>query len=544
MKELISVTVPKMFEGVQTFGARYSTSNFHNHEQKHVVHLDCDTSFWLDERIQYNFYREIESIPICPHCGKPVVIGGTTENDDSVPIDARLKVFECKNTVVLRIRYRILTMHEWGTEKPHEYGTRVETIRFHVNTGVSSLTILTSSGKKHYGIANPFRLDFFNDSYLRFFNRENLSKFFRRDLVNVLSVIRKTISRKFKQTHGFLLRNIYVSKSEESGYLYYPLLNIAFRLSCPDAKNLPPFFADVMYPSIRRNLAEKIGIDGYGLACLDSFFSRNAYVTGNIVSDLLQSFDLMDTPFNRRELSKDMFVVGRLKQIQDLTMNPDFQHFLFQRVHRLDMYHSFRTLLDLGFTEQKLMNLVRTCYTESGDEIPDSMRSLNNVLSNAKIMWENGSHMRLDKAPSNPMKLATFTNGEAFRLKYPNRPLPVPEKVRVQLASQIGDSRFYLPKDTWQLKNAADIFHNCVFGYADRLEHGSCYIVFMADKNGALVACLEVRAGELVQAKLRFNKPAKEDADVSAAIFEWCMKVGLAIKTLDVPLEIPTSKSA
>lgn len=548
MKKLLSVTIPKMFEGVQTYGTRFTPASGPAHEQKHIVHLDCDTSFWVDEPIRYNYYfGEVESIPTCPHCGQHVLIRSVIGKDEDTPISAKFTVYECKDFIQIRINYRVVVMHDWGTPNPHEYTTRREVIRFHVDTGISTLTIIKPEGRTVQCITNPFDMGLYEDSYLAFFNRGNLTKDFRKELSQVLTTTRRAIAKKFQQLHGFPLKNMYVSRSEGEGYLYYPILNMAFRLSCPDMKNLPASFAVIPYKGARHLRANVIGLDEEGLQCLDAFFHRDAYKTRNPMTDLLQSFSLEDTPFNRRVLAQDMFSVGRLKQIQNLTRNPDFQHLLYQRVRGENAYHDLQCLLQLGFSEQKMANLVRACFNERGQSPQNAGWSFPRILHYAKTMWKYGSPIRLAKAPSNPAKLEALMSREVFRVEHPNDVLPVPDDIRKRLTSQVGDSRFYLPQTTWQLKSAADAFHNCVFSYCQSLMNQECRIVLMADINGALAACLEVRGGELVQAKLRFNKPVSDDPVVNDAVLAWCERTGLPVHTNDVrrfPVEERISEGA
>ena len=544
MKELLSVTVPKLFEGVQ-YGIRLHSASGKTREHKHVVHLDCGTSFWVDEPVQYIFYREVESIPVCPHCGRQIVTRNVIGDggEDGVPVSAKFSVYDCKNSVKICIRYRVVVLHDFGDETPHEFVTRREIIQFHVDTGISTLTVITKEGRTVHNIANPFRMDLYNQSYLRFFNRDNFSKEFRGELSHVLTATRQAIVKKFRRIHGFPLKSIYVSRSDGAGYLYYPILNIAFRLSYPDARNLPSFFADVYYTTDRSARANMIGIDAEGLHCLDHFFQRDAYKTGNPVTDLLHSFALSDTPFNRRILTQDMFSVGRLKQIQNLTRNPDFQHVLYQRIRAEDVYHDLKYLLDMGFPEQKMIHLVCACFDEQGKDL-STASMFRCILSCARTILEHKGLIRLNHAPSNPTKLSAMLSREAFRIEHPNKVLPVPEEVRRQLSSQIGDARFYLPQNTWQLKSAAETFHNCVFSYCNSLINQECRIVFMADHNGALVACLELRQGKLVQARLRFNRPVSEDPIINSAVIAWCEKAGLQIQTETVQVASYVSESA
>ena len=56
----------------------------------------------------------------------------------------------------------------------------------------------------------------------------------------------------------------------------------------------------------------------------------------------------------------------------------------------------------------------------------------------------------------------------------------------------------------------------------------------MTDDKGLLAACLEVKDKELVQAKLKYNKPVYENEEVNKAVLKWCKNAGLIVCTKDV----------
>ena len=98
---------------------------------------------------------------------------------------------------------------------------------------------------------------------------------------------------------------------------------------------------------------------------------------------------------------------------------------------------------------------------------------------------------------------------------------------------QTESLKFFLPKHTSDLVEASDKLHNCVRTYADRVYNGECNIVLMTDDIGMLVACLEVKNGVMVQAKLKHNRSVRQDAKINKAVVEWCSKANLKIETDD-----------
>ncbi len=90
-----------------------------------------------------------------------------------------------------------------------------------------------------------------------------------------------------------------------------------------------------------------------------------------------------------------------------------------------------------------------------------------------------------------------------------------------------------------QLLEAGHELHNCVASYGPAMKDNKKWIVLVADDKGRLVACLEIRGKELVQAKLDRNKPVSTDPKLNAEVVNWAKKAGLKINTSDV---VPENK--
>ena len=115
-----------------------------------------------------------------------------------------------------------------------------------------------------------------------------------------------------------------------------------------------------------------------------------------------------------------------------------------------------------------------------------------------------------------------------------NYSLDIPEPIKRRFEMQKDSLKFFLPDTAWQLRDGGREFNNCVYTYAKRVKDGECQIAFMADDKGKLVACLEIRGDRLVQAKLKFNRPVKQDDEVQQEIIKWCKVKKIKIKTDDV----------
>ena len=99
--------------------------------------------------------------------------------------------------------------------------------------------------------------------------------------------------------------------------------------------------------------------------------------------------------------------------------------------------------------------------------------------------------------------------------------------IRRRLSMQLDHIRFYLPERSKTLYDAGIALHNCVSSYAGRVRDGETHIVLMADECGKLVACIEVKDGEIRQAKLDRNQSVAKDAAINAEVITWAQKIGL-----------------
>lgn len=92
------------------------------------------------------------------------------------------------------------------------------------------------------------------------------------------------------------------------------------------------------------------------------------------------------------------------------------------------------------------------------------------------------------------------------------------QKKQLDLEDEIDGYKFRLPKDSLQLYEIGQALHNCVGGYADKVRHGLCTIVY-AEKDGAYRLCIEVKNLQKVkQQRADYNSsPTGKNADVMKA---------------------------
>lgn len=535
MKEITSMEIPKFYEGIQRIEKHYAEDYHGSRIRRHILHLDCDVDFWMDERQYYAYFvpNNPVAVPTCPHCGQPIRVIGYIPSSDtpvSVPVSARLKLFEMKDGAMIRIHYGYVVLGDTQSEYPHEFYYRDEEYRINVRTCLSTLMIRRGKNKTVFSITNPWSDDLYKQSFLKHFCTESLAKDFRKQLAAFLAETRKVVYRKFRAVRGYDIKGLYVSKCDSAGYLYYPLQNIAFRVNCPDSPNLNVLFSTSPDEMNRKARADLIGLDEEGQAKLDLFFSIESSNKVDRIGDLMDCFELEDTPYNRRLLTQSMFLVGRLKRIQDFTTNPDYRHTLFERVRGGNqIFDKMECLEQLGVSEAKVMQMVKSSYKKNGDTQPFIQ-----LVNMAQTIIQNKIAVTLRGVRGNAAKMLKVLADANFRFTNPNVELPISAEAKQRLVTQMNGVHFFLPDTTWQLRDAAKQFHNCVYGYRGRILKQECTIVFMSDEEGFLTACLEIHDGKLVQAKLRFNKPVYEDATVNKAVCDWCSQAGLTISTEDI----------
>lgn len=548
MQELMTINVPKIFDGVCQLKSYYPVKNGYSY-LTHYLCLDCNTDFWIDRKPSNSWCASREYVR-CPVCGKPLFVVQPTaayeETPEALPVSARLKLFELKDSIAVRVRYRTVRFLYEEAKQKHSFGWRTEELRFNVRSRFSYLTIKENGHKQSIQITNPLNEKFFSESFLKYLNPRSYAKNEQKQIASFLAMTRKAVGEKFQAANGYPIKYLYVSCASETGYLYYPLLNIAYRVKNDDMKNLPKVFAEANYYTEKfSRLKERLASLGLDTEedhkVLESFFTRPTLRNENAVAKLLAAFRVSNTPYNRRAVLKDIFSVGALRLAQEFTGNIDYQHTLFeelgdQRYNLRETYRELRACRDVGISEQKIMRLLRTAK-----EGKDSYLFNDILRLAAKLKARGVALIRCGKF--NIHELHDRMVEVHDRVKYQNAPLTISEEAKQRLRMQLGTVKFFLPKTTWELRDGGRSFHNCVATYVDLINNGRCQIVFMADEQGFLTACLEVKNGALVQAKLRFNKPVSEDKGVQDSIVAWCKKTGLAIKTQDICTEQADSQT-
>lgn len=84
-----------------------------------------------------------------------------------------------------------------------------------------------------------------------------------------------------------------------------------------------------------------------------------------------------------------------------------------------------------------------------------------------------------------------------------------------------------------ECKDIGNAMNICVGGYRRMVHEGRVDIAVLED-NGVYIACLEIKDGELVQAKLAYNRKVNTDPEVAEQVRAWCELNNLTIDTSDM----------
>lgn len=544
MQILAYAGIPQIYSAIsipiETPRERYTG---YDGSQARLYHcLKCGSDFSIYHRRKSFQGYDDSSYFKCPSCGnihescarKYQVY--PSDKDELVPAQIYLRVKELKEAVALEVSAKV-----WSLREDHDLCTaKYEEFRFDIKKRKTTFKSWESgnSKKQLQEIGDPFA-DIIYTSLLWHLRGDNLARESKKKIQQIMQVLRDAIRAKWKKIHGYKMKGGYVSCGQQNGYMCFPLLNLAYRLACPDAKDLPSWLngssADRAAESSWRcffmtSKGEKMFAD------LDAFRRTQNYLTA--VSDY---YKLPNTPAIRKVLAEDVFGAAALAEIHRIV--PDQNHLIaiYKDIKALPVTDSegfwsqgyqmtIRFLIlaiqmiCAGRTGTEIQNYVRLIQKQGAYYVRDTMRMLES-MPNSVITASHKVKLK---------HLHDWLVTESKKVQEAGYELNVPEHVVKRLQMQMDLVKFYLPNHSKELAHGGELFHNCVHTYSNSVRKGDCQIVFMTDDKGKLAACLEVRNNKLVQAKLKFNKPVLQNSAANGAIVDWCRKTGLEIATSDV----------
>lgn len=541
MSLIAEVIIPQMFTAyaedkgyinVQGCSCGYGVQYSGLHHYQYFCE-ECDQVFssaW--GRVQGSLnYAERGSYFHCPHCGK-------THRENVVYVKQK-EITPNKVRLVVKAFDSVVTFEVYSnTVEFQDYlrlvgGTYKEIFRFDIAKQTVLFTVYDNGVKKEtVEIGNPYKLELFSRSILRFFLPNSLANAQQKSELNrILKVLRETVHRKLEKRLGYKIPSMFVSPGQYHGTFLLPLLNISYRVACPDAPNLSTVYRSAPV-NIKSYWKAKM-LEGCTSDSMDDVMKLTRKKK-SFVSAMATVHSLPDKPLVKKALGEDPFGVNLLRKAFDVCSNYDNAIKLYRALNKLWahgpvsdewLYKFLKNLIPI-YGETGIIRLVEKA---SQWHLWDCM-SLYNQLNT-----ENQKAIKTEKVRLRD--LHDWMSLRHRRQTHVNLKLDVPEHIVKRLSMQRNRLSFFLPKESIELLDAGEELNNCVASYGKAMKDNSIWIVLVADDNGKLVAALEVKGKELVQAKIYDNKPISQNAKLNAEVLAWAQKAGIKINTKDVDKE-------
>lgn len=535
MKLIAELAIPKMFTSFAN-DRDYLKENGLHHKQYYCN--ECDQLFavaWGMIQGSMN-YSERGSHFSCPYCGtvhhKNVAL---LKHKEVAPDQMRLVIKEYRTSVTLEVSCRTMRFTNYLTvdfEKNYK-----ECFRFDIKEQTATFTRKSRSDPDiSYEIGNPYEInilgEIFHRSILLYFQPFSVVNSNDKTKLNeLLKTLRDTVQRKLEKRLGYKVSSMFVSSGQYYGTFLLPILNIAYRLACPDAPNLPPVYREP--PSKIQDFWTNNLIKDF------RYMERVIAATKKkkpFISALIEATQLPDKPFVRHSLLKDPFSFNLFTKSFSACQNYD---------HAIQMYEGLATLF-LSTQQTHIenywkdlwlfLNEMKQFYGEPGIvRLVSEHKELQ--TRDCITLYNQLSPVNKQALVDEKVKLKDLHDWMSWRHKKQNHrniQFSVPDHVVKRLSMQKDRLQFFLPKESIQLLEAGHTLHNCVASYGSHMKNNEKWIVLVADDKGKLMACLEIKGNELLQAKLDQNLPVSRNPDVNNEILAWAQKAGLKIKTSDV----------
>ncbi len=549
---IAEMIIPKMFTAyAEDLG--YQKHNGLHHYQYYCN--NCDQLFSAAWGRAVNMgYAERGSLFACPCCGRPHEKHvAFVKRNIAAPDKVRLVVKEYKSAVTLEFSCKAVVFYDYlGLQG----ATHREVFRFDIAKQEATLSV-THAGIKHepVEIGSPFNLALFQSSMLSIFSSRSIPNTEQKSkLTKVLKILRDTVHQKLEKHLGHKIKSMFVSPGTHWGMFLFPLFNMAYRVACTDAPNLPECYRDE-HKAVFAFWNTKYFDELEGGQLMEDVI-LNTRGGMDFISALVELSGLPDKPRVRRILAENPFEANILKLAFSTCCNYDHATQLYRgitanRKFRADSWNGgeLNSVSYDGLAE--FLWEMKEIYGEAG---------IVRLVNEAKELHTRDC-IRLYEQLNDENKEAVV--GEGIRLRdlhdwmslrhkkqgHKNLKFDVPEHIVRRLSMQHDRLRFFLPAESMELVEAGHQLHNCVASYSDSMKQHDSWIVLVADDKGKLVACLElVGSGNppnvtrvLVQAKIDRNQCISKDKKLNAAVLAWAKDAGIEIKTKDV--NVPNKKN-
>ncbi len=483
----------------------------------------------------------------CPSCGKRnynnylTTVRESATKGEPLPYSLRIVLGEFKTHLKLSITGRCIIFMPNGVDIIHD--VIKEDVIFDIKG--RKVIFKSNNAAEFQELGNPFLATaFIKHSLLRFVVPESSMYQKQKQQVSaMIKTLRVRIEKKMKEIHGINLKAMAIFPSKQYGLFLLPIANIAWRIACPDAKNLPLF-----------ELVGNSDTDNYGYY-LDECRKKHGDFPLQRIEDVMQftraglsypqsvakSYGLPDTKGIRKLLAEqDIFKVGTIKIGFDMMRDHKYKLLAAKQALIINGRDYYR----MNRNPKTLSNFIKQIVNNFGDKIAAKL-----LLEFERLQVTDTISMYSQLTRENKKRfMSTSLTAERMHdwlvdaLDYQENTdyeLNVPEDFTKRVEMHMGFNNFFVPKTAHELRCAGKKLKNCVGGYCKSVLARETDVVLVSDKNGKLITCIEVCDSKIKQAKLFGNDRVEKDIILNEQVKNWAKKAGLAIATSDVNIEEP-----
>lgn len=499
----------------------------------------------------------------CPNCGKESVdtydetkfwntVAYERDPGNYVPQTMELTLHEFKEKIRLDVKAKCITIDPEHTERAKK-ATIKESISFDTR---EQKTWFTQTIEKKSGdtvdITNPFDTTLLQHSILHFLRRNSSAwREHKPEIIHLVKKLRDTLCKKVKQVKGYNLKSISIPGTPNNGLMVDPIRNMAWRLAVTDGPNLKDFFDNSTYEGTDENVTVDPKTTKLTKENLEEIINecRNGKSYPQAV---LKTLNMPDTKSGRRMVTNDsIYVLPILKTITETNFDAHGKKIFkdnvteqlithkkqHESIHQSAFYWSDQLLPDsdgIYFLNEAIQKIGQSKTLPFITTLPVDMLNDTGKLYTTLTEEEKAKIWKYSGSPKKVHDTCTKLN---WCHKHPDYNLDVPEHIVNRLMMQKDQLKFYLPETYYQLRAAGKELHNCVGGaYPAMMKKGDCCIVLVADDNGKLKICIELKKDRIMQAKLFDNEPVNKDPALNKMINTWAKEKKLVIATNDIKI--------
>lgn len=492
------------------------------------LHTECGCEFRTAWKVGSMTRIDEGEAYTCPRCGKWLArrTSGRSWGRQTfckvykkqiVPTDMQFRVIAYKNYVDLEIKYHAARCTGEHTLISVQALPMLNTFTVRADIGRQVLQLISkgrdlNDDERYVKDVDPvYGPDWPLDTPLRHLGQESSAVQERRTVVQLFTLWRHEVEKRLAKKLGYAVPSLYAGTSLTSGYglLFSPLQNVAWRLAAPTS------------PNYERQLWHGVAIPAVQEAfqgVLEQTRRGREYTTALCdVFRLPQKASIRKALRHQGVFSVVLFaaarrITGDVNHI--LRLAPQLGNVSATRYARPQLWGNDEALRFLHIlAARRGMQAVYAILRQR--DLWDTVGMYYQLRrENRKQVWE-GRRVKMRDMHDMVMTLLDRQN-------FVDRPIEITSTMAA-LQQRVGPYDFYTPDTTYQLADISRVLHNCVKSYADRAVRHDCIIVGVRF-GGKIFACIEVRDGEIKQAKLQYNQRARADEAFSRALGVWARR--------------------